>query len=84
MIRAARRARLGASVVQVAVVLAVITAAIFASVQYLGTTSRDDLDQTATEVGDPSSLVGRFGSGSQESGDSGEESGGGDDDWLNR
>ena len=91
MFRASQRARKGASVVQVAVVLAVVTAAVFVGVQFLGTTSRDDLDQTAGEVGDPSSLVGRFGSGGSSSsssdgggGDTGDSGGESDDDWFNR
>ena len=87
MIRASRRTRKGASVVQMALVVAVITAAVFVGLQMLGTTSRDDMNQTAEQVGDPSSLVGRFGSGSSGGSDSGTTGAGGDsggesDDWY--
>ena len=95
MFRARKQTRRAASVVQVALVLAAVTAAVFVSVQFLGTTTNDDLDQTAGEVGDPASLVGRFGSGSNSGtnsgtnsegdggsgGDSG-DSGGESDDWF--
>ena len=82
MIRASARVRKGASVVQVALVLAVVTAAVFVGLQLLGTASRDDLSQTAGEVGDPSSLVGRFGSSGGSDAGTGDTGGDTGDEWL--
>ena len=58
MVRGWRRfVRKGFSGVQMAVMLALIALAVVATVQVLGTNTRDELDQTAGEVGDPASLV---------------------------
>jgi len=73
--------RRGASGTQMAVALAVITVIILASVQFVGNETNDDLTRTAGEVGNPSTLVSRFGNygGSGSTEPSQGDSGGGDD-----
>ncbi len=56
--------RRGATAVQVAVLLALVTMAAVAGISQLGTASNTKLNQTATDVATPSSLVSRFGTGS--------------------
>ncbi|MCA9188744.1 MAG: hypothetical protein R3E01_35695 [Pirellulaceae bacterium] len=55
------RRKRGISAVQTAVVLALLAAGLFLGVRSLGTNTSSELDQTASEIGDPSSLVDRFG-----------------------
>jgi Flp pilus assembly pilin Flp len=56
------RIRRGVSAVQWIVLAAVITLAIVATITVLGTRTNNKLNQTATDVADPASLVNRFGS----------------------
>jgi Flp pilus assembly pilin Flp len=84
----------GATTVQVAVVLVAVSIAAVIGITQIGTNSNTQLAQTATDVGNPNSLVGRFGNsgssggstgggtasgGSSDSGSSGSGSGGGSD-----
>ena len=62
-----RHQRRGATAVQVTVVLAAITVAIVLGVTQIGSLSQTQMSRTATDVGDPSSLVGRFGNSSSSS-----------------
>jgi len=63
--RCRRTMRKGISGLQTAVMIAVIGLVIVASVRLVGTSTRDELDETATNVADPASLVNRWGSSSQ-------------------
>ena len=54
--------RRGNAIVQWVVVAALITLVIVAGVTLIGTRSNSKLDQTATDVADPTSLTTRFGS----------------------
>lgn len=58
----ARTHRRGVTTTQVAVVLALITLAIVATVSVLGNNTRNRMTQISTDVGNPSSLTTRFGS----------------------
>ena len=60
--RRAKHNRMGVTAVQTGLVLVVVMGAVIGTVRVLGTTSNDDMGQTAAEVSDPASLVGRFGS----------------------
>ena len=51
-----------ATAVQVAVVLGLITLAVVAGITSVGLNTNTKLNQTATDVGNPASLVTRFGS----------------------
>ncbi|QDU30585.1 Flp/Fap pilin component [Anatilimnocola aggregata] len=73
--------RRGATAVQVAVVLGAVTLVVIGSISQLGSASKSQMTQVASNVGNPSSLVGSFGSasgsssGSSGSGDSSGSSG---------
>lgn len=54
--------RRGMTTVQIAVMLAVITLGIFASVKSLGTAASTKLNNTAGDVANPANLPSRFGS----------------------
>jgi len=56
------RIRRGTSVVQWVVVAALVTLAIVAGVTLVGTRTNNKMNQTASDVGNPSSLTQRFGS----------------------
>jgi Flp pilus assembly pilin Flp len=76
-----RKVRRGATTVQVAVVLVAVSVAAVIGITQVGTNSSTQLAQTASDVGNPNSLVGRFGnSGSSSASSSGETSGGGSSD----
>jgi Flp pilus assembly pilin Flp len=60
--RANCKSRRGATVVQVAVLLAIITLAIVSVVKTLGTNAKTSITSTAGNVADPSTLPARFGS----------------------
>lgn len=66
------RIRRGATALQVAVVLGLVTLAAVVGITQIGSASSGQLSQTAGDVGNPNSLVGRFGN----SGGSGGTSGG--------
>ncbi len=86
--------RRGASFVQMAIVLAVVTIVVIASVQLLGTATSGEMSSAAVEVGNPAYLADHFsgsghagssggsggssGSGSSGSGSSGSSGGGSD------
>jgi hypothetical protein len=55
--------RQGNAEVQWIVIAVVIVLGLAATWAALGTAARDNMNQTATEVGDPTKLVNRFGSG---------------------
>ena len=55
-----RTLRKGISSVQAAVMIAVIAIVVVASVRLVGTSTRDELSETATNVADPTSLVNRW------------------------
>jgi Flp pilus assembly pilin Flp len=55
-----RTLRKGISSVQAAVMIAVIAIVVVASVRMVGTSTRDELNETATNVADPTSLVNRW------------------------
>lgn len=75
-----RKLRRGATTVQVAVVLVAVSVAAVIGITQIGTNSSTQLAQTASDVGNPNSLVGRFGnSGSSSGSSSGETSGGSSD-----
>jgi Flp pilus assembly pilin Flp len=57
-------ARRGKAVVQWIVVAGIVVLALVAGVTLLGTRTNTKLNETATDVGNPKSLVSRFGSGS--------------------
>ena len=69
--------RTGASMVQMAIVLAALGITVIATVQLLGTSTSGELDQTASQAADPAQLVGSFGSHSGTSSGSGSSSDGG-------
>lgn len=71
-----RKIRRGATAVQVAVVLGAVSIAAVIGITQIGTNSSTQLAQTATDVGNPNSLVGRFGNSGSSSGSSGGESSG--------
>jgi Flp pilus assembly pilin Flp len=56
------RIRRGTSVVQWVVVAALVTLAIVAGVTLVGTRTNNKMNQTASDVGNPSALTQRFGS----------------------
>jgi Flp pilus assembly pilin Flp len=58
-----RHIRRGVSTVQFVVLAALVILAVVCGVTLLGTRANTKLDQTATDVADPASLVNRFGSG---------------------
>lgn len=58
--RVRRTLRKGISGLQTAVMIAVIAIVVIASVRLVGTSARDELDETATNVADPASLVNRW------------------------
>jgi Flp pilus assembly pilin Flp len=72
-----RSLRRGATAVQVSVVLGVVTLVVIGAVTQLGSKSSGQLTQVASNVGNPSSLVGGFGnaSGGSSSGSSSSGSG---------
>ncbi len=55
-----RTLRKGISSLQAAVMIAVIAIVVVASVRMVGTSTRDELSETATNVADPTSLVNRW------------------------
>ena len=55
-----RSLRKGISSLQAAVMIAVIAIVAVASVRMVGTSTRDELNETATNVADPASLVNRW------------------------
>lgn len=57
-----RRLRAGVSLVQWVLIAAVITLAAVAGVALIGSRTNNKLNQTATDVANPSSLTTRFGS----------------------
>ena len=63
--------RRGATAVQVVVVLAGITITVVLGVTQIGSLSQAQMVRTATDVGNPSSLVGRFGNSTSATGGSG-------------
>jgi Flp pilus assembly pilin Flp len=69
-----KRQRRGATAVQVAVVLGLVTLSAVVGLTQIGSLSSSQLSQTATDVGNPNSLVGRFGN-SGSSSSSGSSSG---------
>lgn len=58
--RVRRTLRKGISGLQTAVMIAVIAIVVIASVRLVGTSARDELDETATNVANPASLVNRW------------------------
>lgn len=54
--------RRGMTTVQLAVMIAVITLGVFASVRSMGTAARTKLNNTAGDVANPANLPARFGS----------------------
>jgi Flp pilus assembly pilin Flp len=75
-----RKIRRGATAVQVAVVLGAVSIAAVIGITQVGTNSSTQLAQTATDVGNPNSLVGRFGNSGSSNSSGGESSGGGSSD----
>lgn len=57
-----RRLHKGVTTVQTVLVVAAVTLAIIAGVSLIATRTNTKLGQTATDVGNPSSLTTRFGS----------------------
>jgi hypothetical protein len=62
VLRSRRSVRKGVSSLQTALLVAAIGIVVFASVRAVGTSTRGELNQAATNVGDPATLVQRFGS----------------------
>lgn len=60
--RARRYVRRGISSVQAALILGLLTLAVFATVRLMGQSTSANLDRTATNVADPTTLVDRWGS----------------------
>ena len=71
--------RRGASAVQLVLVAAAVVVTAAVSMWSLGDATSDDMDRTADNFGDPSSLVDRFGShhGGETAGAEGDPTGGG-------
>ena len=66
-----KKKRRGEVSVQTAFVMVIVAAGIIGTVITLGTSTKDELNQTAGEVGDPSTLVNRW----KNNGDAGGEEG---------
>ena len=62
-VRCRRCLRKGISGAQTALLIAVIGIAVLAGIRAVGTSTRGELNVTATNVADPSTLVNRWGSG---------------------
>ena len=57
-----RRARRGTTTPQVALIVVLLCVALLASIAVLGTRTRTSMNAAASNAGDPSTLVTRFGS----------------------
>lgn len=62
VLRSRRYLRKGVSSVQTALLVVAIGIVVVAGVRTVGTSTRGELNQTATNVGDPATLVQRYGS----------------------
>lgn len=60
MFKRRRNNRKGVSAVQMALMLAFIIVVVIVAVRALGTSTRDELNQTSGEVADPATLVNRW------------------------